>query len=64
MEYKGAKYIGYDPVRLTDGKIIKKNDIINIMSEREAKERNDFEPIYDSVKTEIKESKKNKKFSI
>jgi hypothetical protein len=63
--YKGAKYIGIDPVRVGKGGVIlNPGDVFDLMPEWEAKGRPDFEPVYSGKQPEEKTSffdKKKKK---
>jgi hypothetical protein len=65
--YKGAMYIGNDPIHLWDGSLIMKGDITELISEEAACNDNNFEPFYGEKKKKEKavekkpEPKKSKK---
>ena len=56
-DYRGAKYIGQDPIHLQDGSLILKDEVTKLLSEEAALNDNLFEPVYG----EIKEKKAEKK---
>jgi len=55
-----GKYVGIDPIKLKNGRTIKTNDIIESMSEAEAKARIGFEPINNTKSEPKKIIKKDK----
>lgn len=48
--YKGARYIGIDPIHLANGELIMNNEITDMISEEAAMNDNNFEPVYGSIK--------------
>jgi hypothetical protein len=57
--YRGAKWLGIEPIKLQDGTVIQPQEIVTIMPEQEAKNRIGFEPVYHSEKKQSKKKEKD-----
>ncbi len=64
-KYKGAIYIGSDPIHLADGSLIMKGELTELLSEEAALNDNLFEPDYGDYKEpkpqQAEKKKKSKK---
>ena len=59
-DYRAAKYIGTDPIHLTDGSLIMNGEETDLLSEEAAINSKDFEPVYG--KKEKKKAEKKPEF--
>ena len=57
-DYKGALYIGVNPIHLTSGDLILKGEITELLSEEAAINDNLFEPVYKDIRKKKPEFKK------
>ena len=52
-KYKGAEYIGIDPIHLADGTLILNGEITDLLSEEAAINDNMFQPVYGEIKKKV-----------